>query len=84
MGRLRNFKTGTPIEHALSKAYEVGFLLAGWRNTVLSAAPGGHAACCIILLKPNPATLVAVMSLCNDHSCLLINVVYLRQLLCKM
>jgi len=36
MGRLRNFKTGTPIEHALYqlpcpaiKTYEVGFLHAG-------------------------------------------------------
>ena len=47
MGRLKNFKTGTLIDHALStaiKAYEVPVLARGRRNTV-SAAHGGHASC---------------------------------------
>ena len=51
-GRLRNFKTGTPIEHALStvtasyKGLWSWVLARGRRNTV-SAALSGHAACLI-------------------------------------
>ena len=54
-GRLRNLKTGTPIEHALSiatasyKGLRSWVLARGQRHTV-SAAPGGHAAFVISLL----------------------------------